>query len=40
MVNEVLKVNYDSDLVGAVSFDTDKGIGAFEYTTVNLSAKA
>ncbi|MEH6550157.1 MAG: type II toxin-antitoxin system HipA family toxin [Pseudomonadales bacterium] len=31
MVKQVINVNYDDDLVGAVSFDTDTGIGAFEY---------
>lgn len=31
MVKEVIKVNYSGGLVGAVSFDTDKGYGAFEY---------
>ncbi|MES9905004.1 MAG: type II toxin-antitoxin system HipA family toxin [Sedimenticola sp.] len=31
MVMEVLKVNYRDLDVGAVSFDTDSGIGAFEY---------
>lgn len=28
---QVVNVNYDDALVGAVSFDTDTGIGAFEY---------
>ncbi len=31
MVNEVINVNYEGGVVGAVSFDTDTGIGAFEY---------
>ncbi|BFM48644.1 type II toxin-antitoxin system HipA family toxin [Marinomonas sp. THO17] len=31
MVMEVIKVTYQDHDVGAVSFDTDKGIGAFEY---------
>lgn len=31
MVMEVIKVTYQEYEVGAVSFDTDKGIGAFEY---------
>jgi len=31
MVTQVINVNYDNDQVGAVSFDTDTGIGAFEY---------
>ncbi len=31
MVKQVINVNYDDYLVGAVSFDTDTGIGAFEY---------
>lgn len=31
MVKQVIKVNYHDDLVGALSFDTDTGIGAFEY---------
>ncbi|WP_111637481.1 type II toxin-antitoxin system HipA family toxin [Marinomonas shanghaiensis] len=32
MVMEVVKVSYLGHDVGAVSFDSDKGIGAFEYT--------
>jgi len=32
MVMEVIKITYQEREVGAVSFDTDKGIGAFEYT--------
>lgn len=32
MVMEVIKVSYQGHDVGAVSFDVDKGIGAFEYT--------
>jgi len=31
MVTQVINVNYNNDLVGAVSFDTDTGFGAFEY---------
>ena len=31
MVKQVINVNYDDDRVGAVSFDTDTGLGAFEY---------
>ena len=31
MVRQVVNVNYHDDLVGAVSFDTDTGMGAFEY---------
>ncbi len=31
MVMEVISVSYHEQEVGAVSFDTDKGIGAFEY---------
>ena len=31
MVMEVVNVNYLERYVGAVSFDTDTGIGAFEY---------
>lgn len=31
MVMEVINITYQDDKVGAVSFDTDKGIGAFEY---------
>jgi len=31
MVTQVINVNYDNNQVGAVSFDTDTGIGAFEY---------
>ncbi|MFM2485177.1 type II toxin-antitoxin system HipA family toxin [Celerinatantimonas yamalensis] len=31
MVMEVIKIVYQGDEVGAVSFDTEKGIGAFEY---------
>lgn len=32
MVMEVIKVSYQGHDVGAVSFDVEKGIGAFEYT--------
>lgn len=28
---EVIRVRYQEDVVGAVSFDTEKGVGAFEY---------
>lgn len=31
MVMEVININYQSKKVGAVSFNTDRGIGAFEY---------
>lgn len=31
MVMEVIKIHYQDDVVGAVSFDPEKGIGAFEY---------
>jgi serine/threonine-protein kinase HipA len=31
VVKQVINVNYKDDLVGAVSFDTDTGVGAFEY---------
>lgn len=31
MVMEVINITYQGDMVGAVSFDTDKGMGAFEY---------
>jgi serine/threonine-protein kinase HipA len=31
MVSQVINVNYDERVVGAVSFDTETGIGAFEY---------
>ena len=31
MVMEVINITYQGDLVGAVSFDTEKGMGAFEY---------
>ena len=31
MVMQVIEVNYAGDLAGAVSFDTDTGLGAFEY---------
>ncbi len=31
MVMEVIKVDYQDNLVGAVSFDTKKGLGSFEY---------
>ena len=31
MVMEVVRISYQDDLVGAVSFNTEKGIGAFEY---------
>lgn len=31
MVMEVVQVRYQEHTVGAVSFDTDKGLGAFEY---------
>lgn len=32
MVMEAIRVTYDSQEVGAVSFDTDRGVGAFEYS--------
>ena len=32
MVKQVLNVNYENTRVGAVSFDIDSGIGAFEFT--------
>ncbi|HID7803684.1 TPA: type II toxin-antitoxin system HipA family toxin [Proteus mirabilis] len=31
MVIEVIKITYQDDVVGAVSFDTEKGLGSFEY---------
>ncbi len=31
MVMEVIKITYQDDVVGAVSFDTQKGLGSFEY---------
>ena len=31
MVMEVITITYQDDLVGAVSFDTEKGLGSFEY---------
>ncbi|VEA66745.1 Serine/threonine-protein kinase HipA [Serratia plymuthica] len=31
MVMEAIAINYDKYRVGAVSFDTEKGVGAFEY---------
>ncbi|MCG6303937.1 type II toxin-antitoxin system HipA family toxin [Vibrio vulnificus] len=31
MVMEVITITYQGDLVGAVSFDTEKGLGSFEY---------
>jgi serine/threonine-protein kinase HipA len=31
MVMEVIKIRYQDNVVGAVSFDTEKGFGAFEY---------
>ncbi len=31
MVMEVITIKYQDDIVGAVSFDTEKGLGAFEY---------
>ncbi|WP_045609346.1 type II toxin-antitoxin system HipA family toxin [Vibrio vulnificus] len=31
MVMEVITITYQADLVGAVSFDTEKGLGSFEY---------
>ncbi|WP_102795860.1 type II toxin-antitoxin system HipA family toxin [Bowmanella denitrificans] len=31
MVMEVIKITYQDDVVGAVSFDTEKGFGSFEY---------
>ncbi|EOU2461368.1 type II toxin-antitoxin system HipA family toxin [Vibrio navarrensis] len=31
MVMEVITITYQGDLVGAVSFDTEKGVGSFEY---------
>lgn len=33
MVMEVVKINYQNQQVGAASFDTDTGVGAFEYHT-------
>lgn len=33
MVKQVINVNYDGHVVGAVSFETETGIGAFEYHT-------
>ena len=33
MVMEVVKINYENHQVGAASFDTDTGVGAFEYHT-------
>lgn len=31
MVMEVITITYQNDVVGAVSFDTEKGLGSFEY---------
>ncbi len=31
MVMEAIKITYQGDVVGAVSFDTEKGLGSFEY---------
>ncbi|HAS8621954.1 TPA: type II toxin-antitoxin system HipA family toxin [Vibrio vulnificus] len=31
MVMEVITITYQDDLIGAVSFDTEKGLGSFEY---------
>ncbi|MGM0935367.1 MAG: type II toxin-antitoxin system HipA family toxin [Pseudomonadota bacterium] len=31
MVMEVINVNYQNHIIGAISFDSDKGFGAFEY---------
>ncbi|AJP44697.1 toxin HipA [Alteromonas australica] len=31
MVMEVITITYQDDVVGAVSFDTEKGLGSFEY---------
>lgn len=31
MVMEVIKITYQDDVVGAVSFDAEKGLGSFEY---------
>lgn len=31
MVMEVITITYQDDIVGAVSFDTEKGLGSFEY---------
>ncbi|HFQ5195172.1 TPA: type II toxin-antitoxin system HipA family toxin [Vibrio vulnificus] len=31
MVMEVITITYQDDLVGAMSFDTEKGLGSFEY---------
>lgn len=31
MVMEAIKITYQGDVVGAVSFDTEKGLGQFEY---------
>lgn len=31
MVTEVVRVTYQDEVIGAVSFDADKGLGAFEY---------
>jgi len=28
---EVITITYQDDVVGAVSFDTEKGLGSFEY---------
>lgn len=33
MVKQVINVNYDGHVAGAVSFETETGIGAFEYDT-------
>ena len=31
MVMEAISVMFQGDTVGAISFDTDRGLGAFEY---------
>ncbi|MEP4892115.1 MAG: type II toxin-antitoxin system HipA family toxin [Aliiglaciecola sp.] len=38
MVNEVVMVNYQDQQVGAVSYDPDKQLGAFEYTTAFIKS--
>jgi len=38
MVMEVISIKYGIHEVGALSFDTDKGIGAFEYTPTFIDA--
>jgi serine/threonine-protein kinase HipA len=37
MVKEAINVNFEGDVVGAVSFDTGTGIGAFEYDPAFIS---